>query len=390
MSENHSPPKILVISWSDLSRDARVTRQVQALSELYQVDTLAYSASDVASGQSFLVLDKNVSGLKRLIRRLWLITRKFERYYWSTPAVAQASQSFRPPKYDLIVANDIDALPFALRLAKPSKTPVFFDAHEFSPAEFEEKLIFRLFVRPYKNYLCKRYVRQASVMTTVSPGLSKRYKDDYQVDANVVFNAPAYHEAPPKSTESVDECIRLVHHGVANPTRGIHHMIEAIIAAGEKFSLDLYLVKTHIKYFDQLVQYTKLSPRVKIHPPVALHQIVATLSSYDLGLCVFPASSFNQMYCLPNKFFDFIQARLPVVVGPLPDMELITSKYDLGWITNDYTPSSIKNQLVQITKGQILQKSKNVEIGARDLSFDSSKKIILSLAGQLIKKKSTG
>jgi hypothetical protein len=388
MSENRPVPKILVISWSDLSKDARVTRQIHALSELYRVDTLAYSACAGASGNGFLISEKIATGFHRLLRRFWLITRQFERYYWSTPAVVSALRLIENHDYDLIVANDIDALPFALWVAKPSNTPVFFDAHEFSPAEFEEKLIFRLAVRPYKNYLCKKYVREASAMTTVSPGLAKRYKADFEVDAKVVLNAPAYHEAPFKTAEMDVGRIRLVHHGVANRTRGIHHMIEAVIAAGEKFSLDLYLVKTDSKYFDHLVQYERISSNIKIHPPVALDQIVSTLASYDVGLCVFPASSFNQRYCLPNKFFDFIQARLPVIVGPLPDMQFFTSKYDLGWIIDDYSALAIKNQLTQITKAQILQKSKNLEAGARELSYDSSRIMILGLARDLINKSS--
>jgi hypothetical protein len=386
MSYRNRRSKILVLSWSDLSKDARVSRQVEALSECYVVDTLSYRGCDRASGQAFIISDAPLLGITRLIRRIWLLTREFEKYYWSQPAVIEALKLLHHTDYDLIVANDIDTLPLALKFASANRAPVFFDAHEFSPAEFEEKFIFRNFVRPYKNYLCKYYIHQAAAMTTVSPGLASRYQDDYSVEPAVVYNAPLYHPVARRPTNSGSmDAIRLVHHGVANPTRGLDQMIEAVINAGPRFRLDLYLIKTDANYFNRLIEYQRRCDRICIRPPVALNEIISTLSKYDVGLCVFPATSFNQKHCLPNKFFDFIQARLPIIVGPLPDMQQLTKNYNLGWVTDDCSSASITNLLKKIQPDDIITKHHGMERAAHELSYERSKDVMMGSISELFK-----
>ncbi len=377
--------RIAVLSWSDLSRDARVSRQIEALSKLYIVDTFAWGLPRFVSGESYLVSDKRLVGFHRFARRGLLAARQFEQYYWTNPVVVDAQSKIDSNNYELIVANDIDTLPLALKLGADRRVPVLFDAHEFSPAEFEESLSFRLFVKPYKHYLCSQYIPKVGGMLTVSPGLASRYASDYKAQPEVVYNAPVFHPRHEKSMQVPgSEQIKLVHHGASDPARRIDCMVEGVILAGSKFSFDLYLVPTNQKYMEKLKKYAEECDRIRIHPPVPTAQIVSTISQYDIGMFVYPASSFNQRYCLPNKFFDFIQARLPVLIAPLPDLENLTKAYDIGWIAPACSSEAIAETLTQIKIDSVKAMAKSLDVAAEELSFDRSEEVLLRSVERLL------
>ena len=44
------------------------------------------------------------------------------------------------------------------------------------------------------------------------------------------------------------------------------------------------------------------------------------MNACDVGVFCMPPINVNARYALPNKFFDFVQARLAVAVGPAEEM----------------------------------------------------------------------
>ena len=165
--------------------------------------------------------------------------------------------------------------------------------------------------------------------------------------------------------------IRIIHHGNASPDRCIETMIETMDYVDSRFTLDLMLVATfHQDYFQKLQAMVEGRKNVRILPPVLFEEIIPFSSSYDIGFFLVPPTTYNLQMCLPNKFFEFIQARLAIAIGPSPEMARLTKQYNLGIISKNFTPKSMAESLNSLTKEQILQYKENANQAAKILNAE--------------------
>src|SRR4029077_6363861 len=211
---------ILPISFTDLKRDTPVHRQIEALRTHHTV---------IATGTGDPELpDVRFVGCERsartLLSKLWdgveLLLRRYELHYWGMEHVRELQRKLECLSFDVAIANDLEALPLALSLA--GRRPVILDAHEYSPREFEDKLVWRLTWQGSAQYLCSRYLSRAAAMITVCDGIALEYRRNFAVDPAVVPNAAPWHPLSPKTTRG--DTLRMIHHGAAVPSRGIETM----------------------------------------------------------------------------------------------------------------------------------------------------------------------
>ena len=108
--------------------------------------------------------------------------------------------------------------------------------------------------------------------------------------------------------------IRMIHHGAAQPERQLELMIDAVDLLDDRFELDLMLLPTDRAYFSRLKRLVDARSSVRMVDAVSQREIVERCHEYDIGVFLLPARSDNQLYVLPNKLFEFIQARLAIAM----------------------------------------------------------------------------
>lgn len=116
---------------------------------------------------------------------------------------------------------------------------------------------------------------------------------------------------------------------------------------------DLFLMPNDPAHLGELQSLASTVPGVTVHHPVAYRDLVTRLNDYDLGVFVLPPTTRNYEWALPNKFFDFVQARLGIVVGPTPQMAQYVHDHGLGVVTDDFTAESLGRALRAITDEQV-------------------------------------
>jgi len=378
--------KILIISFSHLHSDPRVSRQINFLKDNYDVCTMGLSDSGIANVRYFPVQTRQSTILEKIKKAILLkLYMLFETYYWRHFGLweFQATvdwKALQKEAFSLVIANDIDALPLALRIAKGC--PVLFDAHEFAPLEFEDKFLWRLLLMSYKKYLCRKYIPKVSAMATVCDGIAEEYHGRYGVRPQVITNATEYADCAPSNVS--DGLIRMVHHGGAIASRKLEDMFSIMEHLDERYSLDLILVSTAPQYLARLKEKAKADRRISFVPPVPMKDIPSTINKYDIGLFYLEPVNFNYKHALPNKFFEFIQARLAIAIGPSPEMAAIVKKYDLGVVADSFDPKDLAAKLSALTKEKIEYYKNRCHAHARELSADENKKKLLKIVAGLI------
>ena len=171
----------------------------------------------------------------------------------------------------------------------------------------------------------------------------------------------------------------MVHHGGAVRSRRIENMIDIMAYLDKRFSLDLILVPSDPHYLNELKNRAKGMSRVRFLSPLPMTSLPEQLNSYDLGLYLLPPNNFNNRYALPNKFFEFIQARLAIAIGPSPEMGKFVNEYGFGVLAEDFSPKSLANKLNQLTREQIARYKTLSHAAARKLSFEANTETLLGI-----------
>jgi hypothetical protein len=211
---------------------------------------------------------------------------------------------------------------------------------------------------------------------TVSKGLIQEYEREFGVRPILFRSVPKYKDIKPRATDS--RRIRLVYHGAANKNRKLENLVELATLLDDRFSLDLILVGDH-KNINHLTTLTSKIKNVSIKEPVEYQDIIENISQYDIGLAFFEPTTFNLLHALPNKFFEFIQARLMLAVGPSPDMAELVYKYELGIVSDDFTIKSLKNKLNSLTYKDIDKFKSASHRASVELNFENEKDVFLTL-----------
>lgn len=380
--------KILVLCFSDLKRDPRVFRQLLTLSteNKYKIYAAGWADPELESIEYIKLPIFYGTKLSKLVSAINLKLGNYEQYYWRNKNYNTAYQILKTYKFDLILANDIDALPLSVKIADEHNAKLIYDAHEYTPCEFENNWKWRFFYQKYKTYLCKMYLPYTDAMITVCDGIAQEYNKHFNVNPVIITNAPNYVNLSPSSVDGAK--IKIIHHGAALPARNLELMIEMAKDLDVRFELDLMLVANNYSYLNKLKKMARNYKNINFIEPVAMPQIAQKINSYDIGLFILPPNNFNYAMALPNKLFEFIQARLMIAIGPSPEMAKYVTKYNLGIIANDFSPQTMADKLNELTPSQIMQFKVNSNIVAKELSFEQNQNTILDLVSTTLKARS--
>jgi len=148
-----------------------------------------------------------------------------------------------------------------------------------------------------------------------------------------------------------------------------------------RFTLDFYLMRNQSP--DYLSKLEKLAStfgnRIRFLDPVPMPELPKVLNQYDIGLCMIQPWNFNYANCLPNKFFEFVQARLAVAIGPTPDMQRYCDRYQFGIVSQDFEAGSLAQKINALDSEAIMQLKQKAHLASPELSAEGSHKVFLSV-----------
>ena len=377
--------KVLVLVFSNLKHDARVARQVGWLGKNHDVTVVCFDAEEAPRLTIIRIKQTTLTPLRKAFLGIALLSKAYNAAYRIFHDYDYLHERLSN-KFDLVIANDIDTLPLAFRIRGSAK--IIFDAHEYAPRHFENNRIWKTFFQPFYVHLCKKYIPKTSAMLTVGEGLAKEYAKNFGVQPIIITNATRYVVTDP--SEVKPDRIRLVHHGIANPSRRLELMVEMMQHLDHRFTLDLILMTSDYAsektkaYIRSFVAYAETNPRIKILAPVKSDDVVRTINRYDIGVFLIPPINFNYANTLPNKLFDFIQARLGIAIGPTPEMASIVQHYSNGVVSHNFHPVSLAKSLNSLKHEDVIRFKSNSIRAATELNAEKNEIILNELINRIL------
>lgn len=286
-------------------------------------------------------------------------------------------------KFDVLLANDLDSLTANFVASKIRNKPLVYDSHEYF-TEMPE-LINRPKVQRIWKWLESRMLPKIKLAYTVCNSIAKIYSKEYRNEFKVVRNVPVKSKMQLignlKDTKKV-----VLYQGAVNIGRGLEQAILAmkfidgakLIIAGDGD------IKNRL---ENLVKKEHLQNKVEFKGRLAIDELNKLTPKANLGLSIEEDLGLNYRFALPNKLFDYIQARVPVLVTDLPEMTAIVNQYKVGDVTASLDPNilaeKIESALFNSKKQEVWQK--NLEVAAKELIWENEEKVLKDIFLRFLK-----
>ncbi|MFO7935750.1 MAG: glycosyltransferase [Bacteroidales bacterium] len=240
----------------------------------------------------------------------------------------------------LFIANDLDTLPANYLVSRIRKVPLIYDSHELFTQVPE--LINRPVVRGIWKRIESWILPRLDHAVTVSRSIAEIYRRLYQTSFRVVRNVPVRRDPFPDQ-QLKDEFPGkkiLIYQGALNVGRGLELLIETM-----EYLNDSVLIIAGTGDIEQelkkMVMEKELQERVHFKGRIAPRDLFPLTCAAHMGFSLEEDRGLNYRYALPNKLFDYIQARIPVLCSDLPEISRIVKVYGVGVATAERDPRKL-------------------------------------------------
>lgn len=249
----------------------------------------------------------------------------------------------------VIIVHHLDHLPVFIKLNRIFQGFLIVNCHEYYPEESPDDSAYNF----RQHNLASIYLKKCDYSLMVNNTIREMYIRNYDLDPDksmAFYNSKKYVESSNLNiARRKKDKTRLIHHGLALRGRRLEEMIHAMDFLPSNFELTLMLVERETEYLELLYELARNNPRIRFKKPVDYNSIVYEISEYNIGVYYLDNSVSNHEYASPNKLFEFIQARLPVVTTPNYEMKNLVQKYQLGVVAKDFSVSSFAQAIIECT-----------------------------------------
>lgn len=280
-------------------------------------------------------------------------------------------------KTALLVSNDLDTLAANYLVSKIKKADLVYDSHEY----FTEvpELQNNKWKKQTWKFIERHIFPKLKKVYTVNESIAAIYNKEYGVQVKTIRNFPfsSLHntELRVKSKAELNlpenKKIILLQGAGINMDRGAEEAVEAMQFIDSAILLIIGSGDVIAK-LKEMTLTLNLSEKVKFINKLPLEALSQYTSHADVGLTLDKDTCLNYRYSLPNKFFDYIHAGIPVLASPLVEIKKIMDSYHVGELIEHHQPKHIADKLnfMLTDENRIKIWKENCKIAAKDFSWE--------------------
>jgi hypothetical protein len=370
-------PRILIIKRADMQFDIRSQRIASSLMLNFDVKIVGISPWQGSNINQETIYDFNYAPLTtpmRVIRKLRreillrnIGEKDFDNRFKKEKWIHAAAKFIKTNSFDLVVACDIDAISAAVE--SNTKAIVVGDMHEHAPSELANQPNWTNQIGRYRHWLCGEYLSKVHQLYAVSDSLAEVLETDFDIEKPAVLrNAAPYTNRTRAASDTPP--INFIHHGIAAKIRKLEEHAKLATSLGRPYTINMLLQPVEYKYYRYLNELSEIIYNFNIINSVLPSEIISTISQFDAGIYLLEPASQQLRVTLPNKFFEFIQARLPVFSGGLTEMDILVKKFGIGVTLETFDGEEAAEKILKSKDLNWKQIHQNLDYAAYELSLE--------------------
>lgn len=247
------------------------------------------------------------------------------------------SMRLRP---DYVSCHNASMLPVAWAASRLSSATL-----EYLPHELEtQRSGLSGSKKKIETWIERRFIHKARNVVVVCDPIKEWYENAYELtNVHVVRNVPEKKalrvrpipEGGFRERFGIPDSARVfIYQGLFSAGRGIEVLIEAFKRMDP--------AKSHVVFMGYGVDASQASidaasatcANIHFQPAVAREWIISYSQSADIGLCISENAALSYRYALPNKFFEYAHAGVPILVSENFEYQAdLLAKGGFGWAT---------------------------------------------------------
>ena len=327
-------------------------------------------------------------GILAMLFRRW--GHLFSNYYFAIRCLIAS----RGRKIDVCMAHDTFALNAGNMVSCTSGSRFIYDAVEVPlirerSGKYLAQNMSRLAISLINDYIEPRILRKVDKVIANSPGHARWLDQHYELKAPpaLVFNARKYQEKTSSNDIRMaagvsENDILVLYVGNANPSYGVEELIEALANLPSNVHIALlgYMPDEYAKSINDLLHSRQVQSRFHVIQPVAYEELTTYASGADIGVIALHREVLNMKLCLPNRFFDFVMARLPIASSRIPAIVEQMEKYGLGTFFDENQPSDIAEAITRLSvPAKMSEHREACDAASRELCWGEEEKKLLEI-----------
>ncbi len=274
---------------------------------------------------------------------------------------------------DYLLANDLDVLLPNFVISKLKRKKIFYDTHEYFTGvpELRHSPVKRKVWKCVEDYIFPRL----PVTYTVNNSVKDIYEKEYGNTISVIRNVPVTTTVilNPLPEEWQHKRILLMQGAGINRGRGGLELLEAMTLLPKDYLLVYIGSGTEWNIIKEKRKEWRLENRVVMIDKLPPSQLKQYTGLAHIGFSLDSFNDLNYLYNLPNKIFDYIHAKVPVIATAIPEVKNIIEQFGCGVCLPDMKANTIFNAVITMMENEAIyqQYKSNCKKAARVLCWEN-------------------
>jgi glycosyltransferase involved in cell wall biosynthesis len=355
-------PIILTINYGSFPIvDSTLLKEVRDDTKVFKSDNPIPSTKSDSSGVMYEMTDKSKLNWKIILGKIIKYNLIPDtRFYWYPFALKTAKEIFKAAQIDLVFSSSPPQTNhvIAQKIAIKYNLPWIADIRDpWSDVFWSRKSKYKLpFLSKLDKWLESKTLAQAQHITTVTPQLTEKYKNDYG-DSSLIYNG---YDGDYISSNDIDKKkshseFRITYSGSMSynqRTEMFFRVLKKLKNHGQTKRLKVRFIGGFPSFLQNIIQSNDLEDICYIEDALPMDKLFSELQSSDLQL-VFgvPGAEYG---IIPSKIFDYMAVKKPILgINLDKDASQLIERTGLGFNFDDSSEDDLFNFLKRAISGNL-------------------------------------